>query len=113
MPCVHDHILLICIRVYLCRWIILITCWFLSLGLGWTHDRIQSHAPLFHLLSWGLPACLTITVLTLRSVDADELTGKSHVRPSVCIVVETQLFPIVFKMAAVTDGVFFSCVLIV
>ncbi|XP_054268060.1 frizzled-4-like [Macrosteles quadrilineatus] len=56
-------------------WIMLMTCWFLSLGLGWTHDRILPHAPLLHLLSWGVPACLTIAVLILRYVDAEELTG--------------------------------------
>lgn len=87
--CDYVHIMFISYR-----WIILITCWFLSLGLGWTHDRILPHTPLFHLLSWGLPACLTITVLTLRSVDADELTGSSSLlKPSSVYKSTLKTFP--------------------
>lgn len=56
----------------LCRWLMLMA----SRYLGWSHERILPHAPLFHLASWGIPAALSISVLVLRYVDADELTGK-------------------------------------
>ncbi|XP_066991511.2 frizzled-4 [Anabrus simplex] len=60
-------------------WVVLSAAWFLAAALRWTHDRIQQHSSLFHLAGWGLPAALTIAVLVLRDVDADELTGACFV----------------------------------
>jgi len=60
-------------------WVILTLTWFLAAGLKWGHEAIQHHASYFHLAAWAIPAIKTITILVMRSVDADELTGLCYV----------------------------------
>ena len=59
-----------------CRWVVLTAVWFLSAGLRMDPSALQRHAYLFHLAGWGAPAALTVGVLVLRDVTADQLTGQ-------------------------------------
>ena len=60
-------------------WVILTITWFLATGLKWGHEAIQLHSSYFHFVAWTLPAVKTITILVMRDVDADELTGMCFV----------------------------------
>jgi frizzled protein 1/7 len=56
-------------------WVILTLTWFLAAGLKWGHEAIDSQAVYFHLASWGIPACLSVALISKRSIDGDYLTG--------------------------------------
>ncbi|XP_013781532.1 frizzled-9-like [Limulus polyphemus] len=60
-------------------WLVLTCAWFLAAGRKWGHEAIESRASYFHVLAWGVPAILTIIVLTLRQVEGEELTGLCNV----------------------------------
>ncbi|XP_076029776.1 frizzled-10-like [Oratosquilla oratoria] len=60
-------------------WVVLTLTWFLSAGKKWSPEALQAYASFFHAAAWGLPAAATITILTLRQVDGDELTGLCYV----------------------------------
>lgn len=60
-------------------WVVLTLTWFLAAGLKWGHEAIQLHSTFFHAAAWALPAIKTITILVMRDVDADELTGICYV----------------------------------
>lgn len=60
-------------------WVVLTLTWFLAAGLKWGHEAIQLHSTFFHAAAWALPAIKTITILVMRDVDADELTGVCYV----------------------------------
>lgn len=56
-------------------WVILTITWFLSAGLKWSHEAIESNSHYFHLMAWAVPAIKTITVLAMNKVEGDVLTG--------------------------------------
>ena len=56
-------------------WVILTVTWFLSAGLKWGNEAIESNSHYFHLAAWAVPAVKTIAVLATSSVDGDGLTG--------------------------------------
>jgi len=56
-------------------WVILTVTWFLSAGLKWGNEAIESNSHYFHLAAWAVPALKTIAVLATSSVDGDSLTG--------------------------------------
>ena len=56
-------------------WVILTLTWFLAAGLKWGHEAIESQSVYFHLASWGIPACLSVALISKRSIDGDYLTG--------------------------------------
>ncbi|CAF1004098.1 unnamed protein product [Adineta steineri] len=56
-------------------WVILTLTWFLAAGLKWGHEAIDSQSIYFHLASWGIPACLSVVLISKRSIDGDYLTG--------------------------------------
>lgn len=56
-------------------WVILTVTWFLSAGLKWGNEAIESNSHFFHLAAWAVPAVKTIVVLATSSVDGDSLTG--------------------------------------
>lgn len=60
-------------------WVLLTVTWFLMAGLGWTRDVIDRRTTILHVVGWSVPAMLTICVLVIRAVDADELTGLCYV----------------------------------
>jgi len=56
-------------------WVILTLTWFLSAGLKWGHEAIESNSQYFHLAAWAVPAFKTIAVLAWGQVDGDVLSG--------------------------------------
>ncbi|CAF2431909.1 unnamed protein product [Rotaria sp. Silwood2] len=56
-------------------WVILTLTWFLAAGLKWGHEAIESQSIYFHLASWGIPACLSVALISKHSIDGDYLTG--------------------------------------
>ena len=56
-------------------WVVLTLTWFLAAGLKWGHEAIQANAQYFHLAAWVVPAIKTITIIILRRIDGDVLSG--------------------------------------
>ena len=56
-------------------WVILTLTWFLSAGLKWGHEAIESNSQYFHLAAWAVPAIKTIAILAMGEVDGDVLSG--------------------------------------
>lgn len=56
-------------------WVILTLTWFLAAGLAWSTEAIDSISQYFHLVSWVVPAVLTIVILAMQKVDGDYLSG--------------------------------------
>ncbi|KAF6032779.1 FZD7 [Bugula neritina] len=56
-------------------WVILTLTWVLAAGLKWGHEAIESNSQYFHLAAWAVPAIKTITIIALRSIDGDVLSG--------------------------------------
>ncbi|CAF3004070.1 unnamed protein product [Rotaria socialis] len=56
-------------------WVILTLTWFLAAGLKWGHEAIESQSAYFHLASWGIPACLSVILISKHSIEGDYLTG--------------------------------------
>lgn len=60
-------------------WVILTFNWFLVAGLRLNPEVTERFSSYFHLIAWIVPAIKTISILVLRAVDADELTGTCFV----------------------------------
>nr|AJD87359.1 frizzled 3 [Corallium rubrum] len=60
-------------------WVLLTLTWFLSAALKWSQEAIANKSTYFHAVAWVIPAIQTITALSTRKVDADELTGLCYV----------------------------------
>ena len=56
-------------------WVMLCLTWFLSAGMRWTTEAIQSKSVWYHAIAWFVPLCKTIVVLVWRKIDVNELTG--------------------------------------
>ena len=56
-------------------WVILSLTWLLSAGFKWSHEAIDLYSSYFHLVAWGVPSIQSITVIVLRDISGDELTG--------------------------------------
>ncbi|XP_054156094.1 frizzled-1-like [Oppia nitens] len=56
-------------------WVILTITWFLSAGLKWSHEAIESQQHYFHFTAWTIPALKAIAVLAMHKVEGDVLTG--------------------------------------
>ncbi|ESO07207.1 hypothetical protein HELRODRAFT_191092 [Helobdella robusta] len=56
-------------------WVILTLTWFLSAGLKWGQEAVESRSQYFHLLAWAVPGVMTIVLLAMGQVDGDALTG--------------------------------------
>lgn len=56
-------------------WVILTLTWFLAAALKWGHEAIESNSQYFHLAAWAIPAIKTITILAMKKVDGDNLSG--------------------------------------
>lgn len=60
-------------------WLVLTLAWFLSAGMKWGAEALESRAQWFHLLAWGVPALQTVVVLVFGQVDGDPLSGTCYV----------------------------------
>lgn len=60
-------------------WVILTLTWFLAAGLKWGHEAIEANSQYFHLAAWGAPAIKTVTILAMRKVEGDVLSGVCYV----------------------------------
>lgn len=56
-------------------WFVLTLSWFLSACLQWGNEAIELSAHYFHLISWSIPAIMTIIALAMNKVEGDVLTG--------------------------------------
>lgn len=56
-------------------WVMLTLTWLLAAGCKWSHEAIQRRSCCYHSIAWLIPAILTVIVLVIRDVDADELLG--------------------------------------
>jgi amino acid transporter len=56
-------------------WVILTFTWFLAAVLKWGEEAVARLWPLYHVVTWSLPAVQTILVLALQLVDGDQLSG--------------------------------------
>ena len=54
-------------------WVVLTLTWFLAAGLKWGHEPIEAKSHYFHLVTWALPAALTIAILALGKVEGIHL----------------------------------------
>ncbi len=59
-------------------WVMLSLAWYLSTSRKWGHEGVESVSSIFHMLAWALPAILSILILILHKIDADELTGTCY-----------------------------------
>jgi len=50
-------------------WVVLTLTWFLAAGLKWGHEPIEAKSHYFHLVTWALPAALTIAILAMGKVE--------------------------------------------
>lgn len=60
-------------------WLVLALAWFLSTGMKWGAEALESRSQWFHLLAWGGPALQTVVVLVFGQVDGDPLSGTCFV----------------------------------
>lgn len=60
-------------------WVNLTITWFLSAGLHWSPEAIERKSSYFHFIAWLIPSIKTLTILIMRAVDANELTGSCFV----------------------------------
>uniref|UniRef100_A0A6Q2XIB0 Frizzled-3 n=1 Tax=Esox lucius TaxID=8010 RepID=A0A6Q2XIB0_ESOLU len=56
-------------------WVILTITWFLAAVPKWGSEAIEKKALLFHACAWGLPGCLTVTLLALNKIEGDGVSG--------------------------------------
>lgn len=56
-------------------WVVLTFTWYLAAGKKWVHEAIEAYSSYFHLVAWGVPALLSVSVLITHKVDSSELTG--------------------------------------
>ncbi|XP_041716071.1 frizzled-3-like [Coregonus clupeaformis] len=56
-------------------WVILTLTWFLAAVPKWGSEAIEKKALLFHACAWGLPGCLTVTLLAMNKIEGDSVSG--------------------------------------
>lgn len=56
-------------------WVILTFTWFLAAVLKWGEEAVAKLWPLYHVITWSIPALQTILILALQFVDGDQLSG--------------------------------------
>lgn len=60
-------------------WVILAFTWFLSAGLKWGQEAIESYSHYFHIAAWLIPTVKTVTILAKQFVDGDPVAGICYV----------------------------------
>jgi len=56
-------------------WLVLCITWFMASVLKWSGEAIEHQSQYFHLISWSVPAVMTISVLALGKIEGDPLSG--------------------------------------
>uniref|UniRef100_A0A3P8XZW8 Frizzled-3 n=1 Tax=Esox lucius TaxID=8010 RepID=A0A3P8XZW8_ESOLU len=56
-------------------WVILTITWFLAAVPKWGSEAIEKKALLFHACAWGIPGCLTVTLLAMNKIEGDGVSG--------------------------------------
>ncbi|XP_038824770.1 frizzled-3a [Salvelinus namaycush] len=56
-------------------WVILTITWFLAAVPKWGSEAIEKKALIFHACAWGLPGCLTVTLLAMNKIEGDSVSG--------------------------------------
>lgn len=56
-------------------WLVLCITWFMAAVLKWSGEAIELQSQYFHLISWSIPAIMTISVLALGKIEGDPLSG--------------------------------------
>ncbi|KAL3318638.1 Frizzled-10 [Cichlidogyrus casuarinus] len=59
-------------------WVALSVSWFLSSVRKWGSEGIRGVSKYFHLFAWPLPGLLTVVILIMHRIEADELTGMCY-----------------------------------
>uniref|UniRef100_A0A1I8ISN5 Frizzled-4 n=1 Tax=Macrostomum lignano TaxID=282301 RepID=A0A1I8ISN5_9PLAT len=60
-------------------YVMLVFTWLLQAGWKWSPEAVARKSCYFHLPAWVVPVCLTVCVLIVRKVEADELFGMCNV----------------------------------
>ncbi|PAA79450.1 hypothetical protein BOX15_Mlig015074g1 [Macrostomum lignano] len=69
-------------------WLALTICWYLCAVKKWAHEALSAKSVWMHLAAWGLPLLLSVLLLVLHRIEADELTH-------LCVVDGSQPFNLV------------------
>ncbi|XP_016351748.1 frizzled-3a [Sinocyclocheilus anshuiensis] len=56
-------------------WVILTITWFLAAVPKWGSEAIEKKALLFHVVAWGIPGALTITLMAMNKIEGDSMSG--------------------------------------
>ncbi|XP_029577282.1 frizzled-3-like isoform X2 [Salmo trutta] len=56
-------------------WVILTLTWFLAAVPKWGSEAIEKKALIFHACAWGLPGCLTVTLIAMNKIEGDSVSG--------------------------------------
>jgi len=60
-------------------WVMLTVAWFLSTGLGWTPESLESWSSYMHAIVWTLSAIKTVVVIITKKIGGDVLSGVCYV----------------------------------
>ncbi|CAF4442149.1 unnamed protein product [Rotaria socialis] len=60
-------------------WVILTLTWFLAAGFKWSSEAIAHYSLHYHLVAWLVPCIQTITILMLKGIDGDSISGICYV----------------------------------
>lgn len=88
-------------------WIILCITWTLKVGLKYPEEFLRNKSKYFHILSWGVPCSITVSILVLRKIDVNELTGMCYVGQRLENISEMREFIIGPLFTYLTMGVTF------
>jgi len=77
-------------------WVVLTLTWFLAAGLKWGHEPIEAKSHYFHLVTWALPAALTIAILAMGKVEG--MYFRYFIHFMMKSLFKNQYFPLLFKV---------------
>ena len=60
-------------------WVMLTVAWFLSTGLKWAPDSLESWSSYMHAIVWTLSAIKTVVVIITKKIGGDVLSGVCYV----------------------------------
>lgn len=84
-------------------WLMMTISWYMIAKLKWAPEAVSSVARYFHLVSWTIPALLTIYLSVLGNIEGDSLTGTCYV--SLSNQESIKAFVIYPALACLTAGI--------